>query len=106
MMLTGRVLSADEGHHAGLSNYRVAAGEGHARAVEIATRIAGNAPMSNFAVLQALPRICGMSQDDGLFVESLIAAVAQGEPVAKERMRSFLAGKAGKVGKAGQGGSQ
>jgi enoyl-CoA hydratase/carnithine racemase len=99
MMLTGRVLNADEGHAAGLSNYRVPAGEGHARAVEIAGRIAGNAPMSNFAVLQALPRIAGMSQNDGLFVESLVAAMAQGEPVAKERMRSFLAGKGGKVRK-------
>ena len=98
MMLTGRVLNADEGHVAGLSNYRVAPGEGRARAVEIAGRIAGNAPMSNFAVVHALPRICGMTQDDGLFVESLVAAVAQGEPLAKERMRNFLAGKAGKVG--------
>jgi hypothetical protein len=93
------VLNADEGHQAGLSNYRVAAGEGRARAVEIAGRIAGNAPLSNFAVLQALPRICGMSQDDGLFVESLVAAMAQGDPLAKERMSSFLAGKGGKVRK-------
>jgi (methylthio)acryloyl-CoA hydratase len=99
MMLTGRVLNADEGHQAGLSSYRVAAGEGRARAVEIAGRIAGNAPLSNFAVLQALPRIGGMSQDDGLFVESLVAAMAQGDPLAKERMRSFLAGKGGKVRK-------
>lgn len=100
MMLTGRVLNADEGHQAGLSNYRVAAGEGLARALELAARIAGNAPLSNFAVLQALPRIAGMSQDDGLFVESLMAAIAQGDPAAKDRMRGFLAGKAGKVGKA------
>ena len=73
-------------------------GEGLARALELARKIAGNAPLSNFAVLQALPRIAGMSQDDGLFVESLVAAVAQGDPAAKDRMRDFLAGKAGKVG--------
>jgi enoyl-CoA hydratase/carnithine racemase len=99
MMLTGRVLSADEGHAAGLSNYRAAAGEGRARALELAGRIAGNAPLSNFAVLQALPRIAGMSQEDGLFLESMMAAMAQGEPLAKERMRSFLSGRAGKVRK-------
>lgn len=99
MMLTGRVLSADEGHLAGLSSYRVGPGEGLARALEIAGRIAGNAPLSNFAVLQALPRISGLSQDDGLFVESLVAAVAQSDPAAKGRMRDFLAGKARKVGK-------
>ena len=101
MMLTGRVLDADEGHRAGVSSYRVAAGEGLARAFELARKVAGNAPLSNFAVLQALPRIANLSPDDGLFVESLVAAVAQGDPAAKTRMRDFLAGKAGKVGKRG-----
>jgi (methylthio)acryloyl-CoA hydratase len=99
MMLTGRVLSTDEGHQAGISNYRAARGQGLPLALELARKIAGNAPLSNFAVLQALPRIAGLSRDDGLFVESLVAAVAQGDPAAKARMRDFLAGKAGKVGK-------
>ena len=71
-----------------------------ARALELAGKIAGNAPLSNFAVMQALPRIAGMSQEDGLFVESLMAAIAQNDPAAKGRMRDFLAGKAGKVKKA------
>ncbi len=43
--------------------------------------------------------ICGMSQDDGLFVESLVAAMAQGDPAAKDRMRDFLIGRDAKVGK-------
>ena len=30
-------------------------------------------------------------------MESLVAAIAQGDPVAKERMRAFLDGKAAKV---------
>jgi len=100
-MRTDRVLDADEGHRAGISSYRVAAGQGLSRALELARKVAGNAPLSNFAVLQALPRIANLSRDDGLFVESLVAAVAQGDPAAKTRMRDFLAGKAGKVGKAG-----
>lgn len=99
MMLTGRVLDADEGHRAGLSHYRAASGAGMAQALELARKIAGNAPLSNFAVIQALPRIAGMSRDDGLFVESLVAAIAQGDPAAKQRMQAFLAGKANKVKK-------
>ena len=99
MMLTGRVFDADEGQAAGLAHYRVADGEGLAKGIELAKKIAGNAPLSNFAVLQALPRIADMPQSDGLFVESLMAAIAQGDDAAKQRMRAFLEGKAGKVSK-------
>jgi (methylthio)acryloyl-CoA hydratase len=99
MMLTGRTLSADEGLQRGLSQYVVPAGEGFAKACALAERIAANAPLSNFAVMQALPRIADLSQGDGLFVESLMAAIAQGDDAAKVRVRAFLEKRAGKVGK-------
>jgi (methylthio)acryloyl-CoA hydratase len=99
MMLCGRVLDADEGQQRGLSQYRVADGEGFAKACELALKIAGNAPLSNFAVMQALPRIADLSQSDGLFVESLMAAIAQGDDAAKQRVRAFLDKRAGKVEK-------
>ena len=72
-------------------------GEGLAKAFELARRIAQNAPLSNFAVMHALPRIADMSQSDGLFVESLMAAIAQGDEAAKDRVRAFLDGRAAKV---------
>lgn len=97
MMLTGRVYDRDEGVQAGLAQYAVAGGAGFAKAVELARRIAGNAPMSNFAVMHALPRIAEQSQDQGLFTESLMAAVAESTPDAKDRLRAFLDGRAGKV---------
>jgi enoyl-CoA hydratase/carnithine racemase len=97
MMLTGRVLDADEGQQVGLSHYLVDAGAGLDKAVELARKVATNAPLSNFAVMQALPRIAGLSQSDGLFVESLMAAIAQGDDAAKARMRDFLAGRGAKV---------
>ena len=101
MMLTSRVLDADEGQAVGLSHYRVADGAGLSKGIELAQKIAGNAPLSNYAVMQALPRIADMTQSDGLFVESLMAAIAQGDEAAKQRMRAFLEGKAGtKVRKA------
>jgi enoyl-CoA hydratase/carnithine racemase len=99
MMLTGRVLDAAEGHAAGISHYLVGAGKSMQRAFELAHRIAANAPLSNFAVTQALPRIADMSQPDGLFVESLMAAIAQGDDAAKQRMRAFLEGRGAKVRK-------
>jgi enoyl-CoA hydratase/carnithine racemase len=99
MMLTGRVHDADEGQRIGLSQYVVEAGQGLAKAFELAHKIAANAPLSNFAVLHALPRIAEMGRDEGLFTESLMAAIAQGDGAAKDRMRAFLDGKAGKVGK-------
>ncbi len=100
MMLTGRVFDAAEGQAAGLSNYLVGAGEGLAKALDLARKIAGNAPLSNYAITQALPRIAEMAPAEGLFVESLMSAIAQGDEAAKQRVRDFLEKRAGKVGKA------
>lgn len=99
MMLTGRVLSADEAERFGLVDYRTGTGEGLTRALELATRIAQNSPVTNYAVLQALPRIAAADHETGLLLESLMAAVAQSSSEAKQRMSDFLAGKAAKVEK-------
>ncbi len=99
MMLTGRVYDADEGLRIGLSQYVVGAGAGLAKAMALAAKVAENAPLSNFAVMHALPRIADQSQSDGLFTESLMAAIAQGDEAAKNRMRAFVEGKAAKVAK-------
>ena len=99
MMLTGRVFDAAEGQAAGLSNYLVGDGEGLAQAMALAHKVATNAPLSNYAITQALPRIAEMAPAEGLFVESLMSAIAQGDEAAKKRVRDFLAKRAGKVGK-------
>jgi enoyl-CoA hydratase/carnithine racemase len=99
MMLTGRVYDAAEGLAIGLSQYVVEDGKGLEKALALADKVAANAPLSNFAVMHALPRIADMNPSDGLFTESLMAAIAQGDDAAKGRMRAFLEGKAGKVAK-------
>jgi (methylthio)acryloyl-CoA hydratase len=99
MMMTGRVLDAQEGQQLGISHYLVDPGKGLAKAFELARKVAANAPLSNFAVMHALPRIADASQADGLFVESLMAAIAQGDEAAKSRVRAFLEGRAAKVSK-------
>ena len=97
LMLTGRVYDADEGQRIGLTQYLVPDGEGLAKGIALAQRIATNAPVSNFAVMHALPRIADQSQSEGLFTESLMAAVAESTPEAQTRLRAFLEGRAGKV---------
>jgi len=97
MMLTGRVYDAAEGLALGLSQYVVDDGQGMAKALALAEQVAANAPLSNFAVMHALPRIADMNQSDGLFTEALMAAIASGDDAAKVRMRAFLEGKARKV---------
>ena len=103
LMMTGRVYDADEGLAAGLSQYLVDEGQALAKAMELAERIAQNAPMSNFAVMHALPRIAEQAQSQGQFTESLMAAVAESTPEAQRRLRAFLEGRAGKVVKATPG---
>ncbi len=97
LMLTGRVFDADEGAQMGLVNYVVPEGEGLAKGIALAQRIATNAPMSNYAVTHVLPRIADQAQADGLITESLMAAVAESTPEAQDRLRAFLEGRAGKV---------
>ncbi|MBS0542792.1 MAG: crotonase/enoyl-CoA hydratase family protein [Proteobacteria bacterium] len=90
MMLTGRILDAEEGQRLGLSHYLVGAGESLAKAQQLARRVAENAPMANWAMVTAIARIDNMASDDGFFVESLTAAVVQTNPEIAERIGDFL----------------
>lgn len=103
LMLTGRVASAEEGERWGLAQYLVPAGAALEKAVELAAATAENAEMSNYAVLNALPRIQDMSSEDGLFVESLMSTLASGTPEAEERLRAFLEKRAKRLDIPGEG---
>ena len=97
MMLTGRVYKADEGERLGFAQYLVGPGEALKKGIELAHQMAGNASMTNFAVMHALPRIADSTQEMGLFTESLIATIASSAPEAKARVQAFLEGRAAKV---------
>ncbi len=99
MMLTGRVYNAEDGERIGLAQYRVPAGRALAKALELAERVAQNAPLTNFALTQVLPRIAEQPADHGFMTEAMMASIAQSAPEAKERVRAFLEGKAAKVQK-------
>lgn len=97
MMLTGRVVDANEGQRIGLSQYLVEPGTAVEKAMELATRIAENTTLTNFALTQVLPRIADSSPEVGLLTESLIAGMAQSDPAAKRRLEDFLEGRAARV---------
>jgi hypothetical protein len=54
-------------------------------------------------VLGALPRIQDMSEDDGLFVESMMAALSQSGPEAARRLADFAEKRGAKVAGPGAG---
>ena len=61
-----------------------------ALARELAGKIARNAPLSNYLMVQSIARINDMSRTDGLFTESLAAALSQTTPDAEEGLTAFL----------------
>jgi enoyl-CoA hydratase/carnithine racemase len=97
MMLTGRTYDAAEGQAIGFSHYLVASGKGLAKGIELAERIAENAPLTNFAVMHVLPRIAEGEAAGGYLAESLMAAIAQGSADAKARLKDFLEKRGKKV---------
>jgi enoyl-CoA hydratase/carnithine racemase len=99
MMLTGRVYNAQDGERIGLAQYLAPPGTAFDKAFELAVRVAQNAPLTNYALIHALPRIAEQPADQGYLTEALMAGIAQSAPEAKQRVRDFLAGKAAKVKK-------
>ena len=99
MMLTGRVYNAQDGEKIGMAQYLVPQGSAFDKAYELAVRVAQNAPLTNYALIHALPRIAEQPADQGFLTEAMMAAIAQSAPEAKQRVRAFLEGKATKVSK-------
>lgn len=101
MMLTGRVMGIEEGLRVGLAHYVCNTDENPVSAAEfamsLAERIAGNAPLSNYAIVSSINRIADMSATDGLFAEGLMAAVVQTGADVQSRLNDFVTKRAPKV---------
>jgi enoyl-CoA hydratase/carnithine racemase len=102
LMLTGRSVDADTAERWNMVNYVVDTGLALDTAISLATKAATNAEISNYAVINALPRINDMGTDDGLFVESFIASFTATSPEAEERLNAFLTKRAAKVARPGE----
>ncbi len=92
LMLTGRLLDAEEGERHQIIRYRVAEGQALNKAIELAQRIARNTLDTNWRIINVLPRVADASHDDGLFIEQLTSAMYR-PPEAASRLRDFLDGR-------------
>jgi (methylthio)acryloyl-CoA hydratase len=90
MMLTGHSYGATEALAIGLAHYAVPEGTALGKAMELARTIASNSRTINGLVVQAIGRIARMPADDGLYAESLAAAMSQSGPDAEEGLKAFL----------------
>jgi enoyl-CoA hydratase/carnithine racemase len=97
MILTGRTYGAEEGRSAGFSQYVAVDGDGLAKGLEIARRVASNSPLSNFAAMHVLPRIAEENRESGLLTEALTVALMSSDNDAKLRVRRFLDKKGPKI---------
>ena len=90
LLLTGRLISAQEAKEMGLIGHVVPDGQALTRARELADQIASNGPIAVAAVLKSIRETAGMTEADGLARELEI-----GEPIifntndAKEGPRAF-----------------
>lgn len=90
LMLTGRVASAEQAERWNIVQYVVDKGTALEKGLSLAEAAASNAEISNYAIINALPRIQDMAKEDGLFVESFIASFTATSPEAEERLNAFL----------------
>ncbi|HUG59247.1 MAG TPA: crotonase/enoyl-CoA hydratase family protein [Candidimonas sp.] len=101
MMLTGRVMDIEEGLRLGLAHYVCNTPENPVSAYDfalsLAEKIAGNAPLSNYAIVSSINKISDMSATDGLFAEGLMAAVVQTGNDVQRRLNDFVNKRAHKV---------
>jgi enoyl-CoA hydratase/carnithine racemase len=94
MMLTGRILTADEAHRLRLIQYMVAKGGALSQAKLLAAKIRDNSSVSNFAIVNALSRLRELPYEDGLFFERVVVGLTTATREAEQRLTAFAEKKA------------
>lgn len=90
MLITGRILDAEEAFRWGLVTHLVPAGEGMAKGLEIAGMIAGNGPLSVAASKASAIETGWLSEDLARPIENSYAGRVMSSNDAKEGMRAFI----------------
>jgi enoyl-CoA hydratase len=89
LLLTGDPLPAVRAEQLGLVNHLTAPGEALDRAVELATRIAGNAPLAVAAIKRALTERTAFDDTDAFAQQDQIVAPVLASEDAREGARAF-----------------
>ncbi|MCC8395838.1 crotonase/enoyl-CoA hydratase family protein [Paraburkholderia sp. MMS20-SJTR3] len=93
MMLTGRLLTAEEGQREHIITYLTEPGGALAKARELAAKIAQNVPDTNWRITNLLPRVNDLSHEDGLFLEYMSSNMMR-SPETSARLQHFVDGNA------------
>ncbi|MBC8740889.1 crotonase/enoyl-CoA hydratase family protein [Paraburkholderia sp. UCT31] len=93
MMLTGRLLNAEEGQREHIITYLTPEGGALEKAKEIAAKIAQNVPDTNWRITNLLPRVNDLSHEDGLFLEYMSSNMMR-SPETAARLQNFVDGNA------------
>jgi (methylthio)acryloyl-CoA hydratase len=93
MMLTGRSFGAEASVALGLSHYQVDDGTGLTQAMALARKIIANAPSSNYAIINGIPRISEMATAEGLFAETMVTSMTRHAGQSDTRIRDFFEGR-------------
>lgn len=90
MLLTGRILDAEEALRWGLVTHVVATGEGKAKALETAEMVNSNGPMSVKASKASAVETGWLPEDEAREIEGRYAALVTRSDDAKEGMAAFV----------------
>ena len=101
MMLTRRVLLADEAHVQNLCQYLVEPGEALEKAKALARTITENVALSNWTICNILPRMADLSHDDGFMLEQMAAHYTFGAE-SQARLDQFASKTAPRLRKEGE----
>lgn len=97
MILTGRVYQGQEAVDLGLAQYITDEGQSMDKAMEIATKVAQNLPLTNFAICSAISHLNNMSGMDAAYAEAVVGGVVNTQPAARARLEAFANKTAARV---------
>jgi enoyl-CoA hydratase len=90
MLLTGRMLTADEAHRWGLVNWVVPKGASFETAMNLARKVCAAAPLSVAASKASVIESGWLPDEEGRAVEASYTRTVTGTEDAKEGMRAFI----------------